>query len=311
MDKGKNIHISAVIPVYGNDLVLDELCIRLKKALSSITNKFEILLVNDASPDNAWHKITLLAQQDNRIKGINLSRNFGQHNTITAGLDYVSGDWVVVLDCDLQDQPEEITKFYKKAQEGYNVVVGRRVNRKDNIVTKLTSKLFYVVFNYLTEQQLDNRVANFGIYSRKVINAVKNYREKDRSFGLLVVLVGFSRVAIDIEHGCRFRGRSSYTFNKRVNLAIDHVLSHSNKPLKLSIKLGFCISFVSFLYTILLVIKYFSFAEPVSGWTSIMVSIYFLSGLLISVVGIVGLYVGKIYSEIKNRPLYIVDDTTF
>lgn len=311
MDKGKNIHISAVIPVYGNDLVLDELCIRLKKALSSITNKFEILLVNDASPDNAWQKITLLVQKDKRIKGINLSRNFGQHHAITAGLDYVSGDWVVVLDCDLQDKPEEIIKFYKKAQEGYDVVVGRRVNRKDNIFIKLTSKLFYAVFNYLTEQQLDNRVANFGIYSKKVINAVRNYREKDRSFGLLVILVGFSRVVIDIEHGFRVRGKSSYTFNKRVNLAIDHVLSHSNKPLKLSIKLGFFISFVSFLYTILLVIKYFSFAEPVSGWTSIMVSIYFLSGLLISVIGIVGLYVGKIYSEIKNRPLYIVDDTTF
>ena len=158
-----NIHISIVTPVYGCGTSLDALYLRLKKILLSITNDFEIIMVNDASPDNAWDTIKLLAKEDNRVKGINLSRNFGQHRAITAGLDYAQGDWVVVMDCDLQDQPEEILKLYNKAQEGYDVVFGRRHQRKDSSYKRLGSKLFYKILGYFTESKIDNSVANFSI----------------------------------------------------------------------------------------------------------------------------------------------------
>jgi dolichol-phosphate mannosyltransferase len=278
--------------------------------LERITKEFEIILVNDASPENDWEIIKQLAAKDSSVLGINLSRNFGQHCAITAGLDHCNGDWIVVMDGDLQDRPEEIPRLYAKAQEGYDVVVGRRIDRKDSFVVRLTSKLFYVVFNYLTDQKLDNSVANLGIYSKKVISNVRKLKESDRSFGLLVIWAGFSRFELDIDHSHRAAGESSYSFGSRFKMAIDHILSHSNKPLILAIQGGFSISFFALLYALWLIARYFINAHVVDGWTSLMVSLYFLSGLIVVVVGIVGLYVGKIYTEAKNRPLYIVKDTT-
>lgn len=306
-----NVHISVVIPVYGCSECLEMLYQRLSHSLSHLTRDFEIILVNDASPDDSWATIQVLAKSDNRIKGVNLSRNFGQHYAIAAGLNYAQGDWVVVMDCDLQDQPEEIIKLYNKAMEGYDQVVGVRENRQDKFFTKLSSKLFYVIFNYLSDNMLDNRVANFGIYTKKVINNVKKYKEKDRSFGLLVALTGFKRAELPIEHAQRPKGESSYNFNKRLALAIDHILSHSNKPLMLAVKTGFLCSLLSSFYTIWLVLKYIIWSQQVEGWTSVMVSLFFLSGLIVSVTGMVGIYIGKIYNEVKERPLYIIDETTF
>jgi dolichol-phosphate mannosyltransferase len=305
-----DVFISVITPVYGCYATLEELCIRIDKTLSNIATNYEIILVNDASPDNAWEVIQSLAQKDERIKGINLSRNFGQHRAIAAGLDFAQGNWIVVMDCDLQDQPEEILKFYKKAQEGYDIVVGKRINRKDSLFIKLTSKIFYVVFNYLTAQKLDNSVANFGIYSRRVIDSILLLKEQDRSFGLLSVWVGFSRASIDIKHAPRKIGQSGYNLKKRILLAVDHILSHSNKPLIIAVNLGFILSFCSFIYALWLIIRYFLWSVSILGWSSLMVSLFFLAGLNISIIGMVGLYVGKIYEGIKNRPLYIIKEKT-
>lgn len=306
-----NPHISIVTPVYGCCKSLNSLYERLNKTLSTITNDFEIIMVNDASPDNAWEVIEELAKKDSRVKGINLSRNFGQHKAITAGLDYVEGDWVVVMDCDLQDQPEEIIKLYNKAQEGYDIVVGKRFDRKDNFFKKMSSYLFYKIYNYLTDASVDKSIGNFGIYSKQVIDSVRLFREQIRSFGLFVLWSGFNRVEIDIDHAEREEGTTSYTFTKLINLAIDSIVAHSNKPLKLSVKLGFLLSFVSVIYSLWLVISYFVWSTPIEGWTSLIVSLYFLSGLIIGSVGMVGLYVGKIFDEVKQRPLYIVQELTF
>ena len=307
----KEAKISIVTPVYNAAMILPELHARLFRSLSQITDNFEIIMVNDASPQNDWEVIKSIANKDDRVKGINLSKNFGQHAAISAGLEYCTGEWIVVMDCDLQDQPEEIIKLYQKSQEGFHVVVGKRMRRKDFFLVKLFSKLFYNLFNYLTEQNLDNRVANFGIYSRKVIDNVKRYKEKDRSFGLLVALVGFSRVEIEVVHAKRAKGASSYNFRKKINLAMDHILSHSNKPLKLAVKIGFLFTTGSIIYGFWLIIAYFVYSNVATGWTSLMVSLFFLTGLIIAVVGMVGLYVGKIYDEVKERPLYIIDETTF
>ncbi len=304
--------ISIVSPVYGRVLDLNDLYNRVLCAVGPITEDFELILVNDGSPDNAWEKIKILAAKDDRVRGINLSRNFGQHFAITAGLNYIRGEWIVVMDCDLQDLPEEIPKMYYTAvRNNYDVVAGKRTIRHDSLLVKITSKLFYVFFNYLTEQNLNNDVANFGVYSRRVIQAVKNFKEKDRSFGLLVILAGFKRIEVSIEHGKRQVGESAYDFKKRFNMALDLVLSHSNKPLKLTVKLGFIISFASFLVGCVLIFRYFFVASTTSGWTSIIVSIYFVSGLQLMSLGMIGLYIAKIYQQVKDRPLFIVEQTTF
>jgi len=304
-------HISIIIPIYGCGNSLLELYNRLVKTLSTITNEFEIIMVNDASPDDAWKSIKELAEKDNRVKGISFSRNFGQHRAITAGLDYAKGDWVVVMDCDLQDQPEEILKLYNKAQEGYDVVFGRRYQRKDSLFKRISSKLFHKILGYFTESKMDSAIANFSIISSKVVDKIKKLREQNRLYPFFVNWVGFKRIDIDIEHAKRKEGESSYTLQKLIELAIDAIISQSNKPLKLAIKFGFTMSFLSLIYAVWLILRYFIFSISVEGWTSVMVSIYFIGGLLFANMGILGLYIGKIFDETKNRPLYIIEETTF
>jgi len=306
-----NIHISVVTPVYGCSTSLEKLYERLSKTLSSITEKFEIIMINDASPDNAWEKIKLLSKTDRRVKGINLSRNFGQHRSITAGLDYANGDWVVVMDCDLQDQPEEIIKLYSKAQEGYDVVFGKRTERQDKYFKKLASKIFYKIYDYLTGYDTDHSIANFSIISKNVVKNFRNMREQHKPYGYFINWLGFNRTDIDVEHAPRIEGESSYSFKKLVDLATDNIISQSNKPLKMSIKFGFTMSFFSAGYALYLIVRFLFADISVAGWTSVMVSIYFIAGLLFLNMGFLGLYVGKIFDETKGRPLYIIDGTTW
>lgn len=301
--------ISVVIPVYGCKTSLMELVFRLQETLKSITAEYEIILVNDASPDKPWLLIKELSSKNNNIIGINLSKNFGQHCAITAGIDYCSGDWVVVMDCDLQDKPEEITKLYNKAIEGADVVLGRRYYRKDKFLKRLSSKLFFKVYDYFTDMKTDHTVGNFGIYSKKVIDQFILMREQNRIFTLFIKWLGFEPVYIDVEHSERPEGKSSYSYSKLFNLAIDGIVNHSNKPLRLSIKFGFLIAFVAFLFGIYMVIRYFLYDVPM-GWTSIMVTMFFIGGLLFANLGLIGLYIGKIFSEVKGRPLYVVTETS-
>ncbi|MCF6200900.1 MAG: glycosyltransferase family 2 protein [Hydrogenimonas sp.] len=304
-------HISVVTPVYGCARALPELYERLVETLSQITKNFEIIMVNDQSPDEAWKIIIQLAAKDPRVKGINLSRNFGQHRAITAGLDFADGEWVVVMDCDLQDQPEEIIKLYNKAQEGYDVVFGRRAERKDSFLKKLSSKLFYTLFKFISGMEADGSTANFSIISHKVVNAFRNMREQNRGYAPFIFWLGFKRANIDIEHAQRPHGKSSYSLRKLIALAVDSIVAHSNKPLRLSIEFGFLMTFLSLAYALWLVIRYFAFGVPVAGWTSVMVSIYLIGGLLFANMGILGLYIGKVFNETKNRPIYVVSETTF
>lgn len=300
-------YISVVSPVYKCKTFLYELYFRLKESLEKITPDFEIILVNDDSPDGAWEVISELAQKDHRVKGVNLSRNFGQHYAITAGLEYCSGEMVVVMDCDLQDKPEEILKLYNKSKEGFEVVFGRRVNRQDSFIKKLYSWTFYKLFDYLTDNFSDNSVSNFGIYSRQVIQNYLKFTEKVRLFPLLIKWLGYKIGYVDIEHCKRPASKSSYSFMKLLSLAINVIITQTNKPLRISIKFGFLMSFLSMLYLIYLVIRKFSYDIPI-GWTSIICSIFLIGGLIFANLGLIGLYIGKMYDEIKNRPLYIVKE---
>lgn len=304
-------HLSVITPVYGCAEALPELCQRLHKVLAELSPAYEIIMVNDASPDDAWAVIQGLAHADERVKGINLSRNFGQHYAISAGLDFAQGDWVIVMDCDLQDLPEEIPGLYSTAQLGYDVVVGRRAIRQDGWLKKFLSKQFARVFSYFTGARLDNRIGNFGIYAQKVIRSIRPLREQNRSFGLFVLWVGFRRIEIDVKHAPRTYGKTSYNFRKMMALAMDSILAHSDKLLRLTVKLGLIISLLSLCFAVWIIARYFLWSAPLLGWTSLIVSVYFSTGLIVGAIGVLGLYVGKIFNEVKNRPLYVIDMTTF
>lgn len=288
--------------------IVDELCVRLILNLSKITDLFEIILVEDGSIDSSWRKIYLNAQKDDRIKGIKLSRNFGQHYAITAGLELCVGDWVVVMDCDLQDRPEEIINLYNNIN-GNDLVVARRNNRKHFFLKRFYSFVFYKIFSYLTETKQNGSIATFGIYNRKVINAVISMKEKTKAFSILSKWVGFKRNELDVIHDSRYEGKSSYSLIKSLNLAFDLIISFSNKPLKLSITLGLLIILVCIMLSLYYLKLYFLDEIKVPGYTSIILSIWFFSGLIISLIGVLGLYIGEIFLQVKERPLYIVDET--
>lgn len=302
--------ISVVIPVYKAEDCLHELYDRLVNSLETISKDFEIILVEDCGGDRSWDIIVELAQQDKRVKGIQFSRNFGQHYGITAGLDHCDGDWVVVMDCDLQDRPEEISRLYAKAQEGYDVVLARRGMRQDPTLKRLTSWLFYRLFNNLAELNYDAQVGNFRIISRKVVDSFRLMREQLRFFGGLIDWLGFTTTSINVKHAPRLTGKSTYTFYKLWKLATDTTIAYSDKPLRLSIKLGFFISFMAFLVGAYLFCRVLIYGSVVTGWSSLIVSLYFLGGIIISNIGIIGIYLGKTFDETKKRPLYIIRNST-
>ena len=301
-------HISVVLPVHNEEAILDELHRSLRAALGLITEDYEIVFVDDGSRDRSWQTIQSLVRTDRRVKALRFSRNFGQHYSITAGLDYCNGDWVVVMDSDLQDRPEEIGSLYAKAQEGYDVVVARRGQRRDALLKRLTSRLFYVIFSYLTDTHYDSQVGNFRIVSRRVVENFRDVREQLRFFGGIVDWMGFPHTGIPVQHGERFAGRGTYNFRRLWRLAQDIVIAHSDKPLRLVVRLGFLISLSSFVYGVYVVWHALVHRVGVAGWSSLIASVYFLAGIIISILGVIGVYLGRTFAEAKHRPLYIVRD---
>jgi dolichol-phosphate mannosyltransferase len=308
----KNEHlpeISVVTPAYRCRDSIAELHRRLTLTLQKLVQSYEIVFVDDGSPENDWEVIFEIARKDPHVKAIKLSRNYGQHYAITAGLDHVTGNWVVVMDCDLQDQPEEIDKLYYKGLEGYDIVLARRHDRTDSLYRRISSWAFGMLYNYLGDIRVDTSVANFSISSSRVINYVRQFRERSRSFPIFLNAVGFPQAYVDVEHAPRFAGKSSYNFAKLLDFAIQCIVSRSNKPLRLSIRFGFCLAFISVCYAIFIVFKYFVFGVPVAGWASLAVLISFLGGLGFANLGILGLYLGKVFDEVKDRPLYCIEQT--
>lgn len=299
--------ISVVIPVYGCRAALGELHRRLCESLEKITDSFEIILVDDFCPQNSWEEIQKICAKDSRVIGMHLSRNFGQIRAITAGLDKSQGDWVVVMDCDLQDKPEAIVDLYNKAQEGYDVVFARRNGRKDTAITKFLSKCFYKVYDYFTDGNFDSAICNFSISKRIVIDSYCRMREQNRAYTLFIKWLGFKQTAIDIDAQERYEGKSSYNFRKKTKMAFEVITSQSNKPLMFSVKAGFIIAMISLIYIIVLILRKLIVADVSIGWTSMIASIYLMGGILLCAVGVVGIYVGNIFNETKNRPLYIVE----
>jgi len=302
----KRPDFSIVSPVYGCEGCLEELCERIQRTIAGLGKTLEIILVCDGSPDHSWERIRELSLRDPRIIGIRLTRNYGQHYAISAGLEHARGEWIVVMDCDLQDLPEEIEALYTKASDGYDLVFAQRVDRQDSWGKRFLSKAFYRVLSYLTGARYDASTANFGIFSARAIAEVNAMPERSRFFPLMVRWAGYRVALLPTEHAARKSGESAYRFGKLVRLAVEIILSYSDKPLRLLAKLGLWFSAAAFLLVILSVYRYVYGAVAVAGYTSIIASVWLLGGLIISSVGMVGLYVGRVFNDIKGRPYYVV-----
>lgn len=303
-----SVEISVVIPVYQAESLVDELLKQLTATLNGITTRYEIILVEDRSPDNSWREIQKARTSYPNVKAVRLSRNFGQHHAISAGLSLTQGEWVVVMDCDLQDQPSEIPKLYEEARKGFDVVLARRAVRQDNWLKRLSSRIFYGALGYLTGVEQDATVANFGVYNKKVIAAINQMSESIRYFPTMVRWVGFKSTKLDVVHAARPEGKTSYNFKRLLNLSLDICLANSEKPIRLTIKLGLLVAFTGFIFAAYTAIRALMGEIPILGYASILVSVWVLSGLMICIMGVIGLYVGKSFEGIKNRPLYLIDE---
>lgn len=304
-------HISVVSPVYRAEGCVEELCRRLKQAIKPLTENFEIILVEDRSPDNSWAAIQAEAAKDTRVRGIRLARNFGQHRAITAGLDVAGGDWVVVMDCDLQDPPEEIPRLYGKALEGYEIVVAQFEERPESVFRKKISRIFWGGLSWLAGMSFDYRIGNFRIMSRRVVENFRRYREQLRLLGGIISLMGFTTASLPVRRDERFAGKTSYTLGRLLSIAVEIAMAYSDKPLRMSVMAGLAISGLAVIVGCVILLLGIGGVVEVPGWASVMVSLYLLGGLIIANLGVVGYYTGRTFDETKRRPLYIVERTTY
>jgi dolichol-phosphate mannosyltransferase len=303
-------HISVVSPVYRAEGCVAELCRRLKLAVAPITEDFEIILIEDRGPDNSWAAIREEASKDVRVRGIRLAKNFGQHRAITAGLDIAKGDWVVVIDCDLQDPPEGIPLLYAKAHEGYEIVVALFEERVESTLRQKLSQSFWTGLSWLAGIPFDHRIGNFRIMSQRVVENFCGYREQLRLLGGITALMGFTTTTLPLKREERYAGETSYTYRKLLAIAVDIAMAYSDKPLKLSVTAGLLISGLAIIVGGVILLLGLTGMINVPGWASVMVSLYLIGGLIIANLGVIGYYIGKTFDETKRRPLYVIENTT-
>lgn len=309
MTNFKKQKLSVVVPVYFQEKGLHQLHKRLTQALVALTDMdYEIILVNDGSTDKSFEIMKSIHDADPRVKIINFSRNFNQQMAITAGIDNCSGDAVVIIDDDLQDPPEVIPQMVAKWREGYKVVYGQRTSRQgESFFKKITAKIFYRLIMRLSDLPLPLDAGDFRLMDRVVIEALKNMREESRYIRGMVTWVGYSQYALGYERESRFAGTTNYTFKSLIRFALNGMTSFSEKPLLISGYIGFVTTIISLFYLLFILIIRFSHPEyTIQGWTSTIATIIFFGGIQLISLGIIGQYIGKIYREIKKRPLYII-----
>ncbi len=303
--------LSIVVPVYNEQEVIDETFKRLSAVFKGYFMDVEYIFINDGSRDNTYFKLKDIASKNPGVRIINFARNFGHQIAITAGMDYAKGDAIVIIDADLQDPPEVILQMVDKWKEGYEVVYGKRLHRDgETFFKKLTAKTFYRFLDSMTDIKLPVDVGDFRLIDRKVCDAMKSLPERSRYVRGLVSWVGFKQTSVDYHREKRFAGETKYPLKKMIKLAGDGIFSFSYKPLKLATFIGMLVSAFSFVYLIVVLIQKFIKNDVVSGWASSMAVSLFLNGVMLIVIGIMGEYVGRIYEEVKARPLYIVGELT-
>lgn len=298
--------ISVVSPEYNGARMISEFVDRVAKTLLTITDKYEIILVNDSSPDDTWNVIQQECKKNPHVKGIDLSRNFGQHYAISAGLALANGDWVVVMDCDLQDVPEDIPKLYQKAIEGYDLVMVKRTEKYVGWWKRMSSVWFHKFFNMLSGANTEPTEANFSIICKKVVDEYNKIPMQARSYGIILSILGFKKGYIDLPQEARGEGKSGYTLRKLFLFASTVIIATTNRPLRLSVSLGFIMSFLSFALAVYNVIAKLLGIIHVAGYTTTVFSIWFVGGMLLSMIGVLGLYIGKIFDQVKGLPIYVI-----
>lgn len=302
----KKYKLSIVIPVYNDQEVLYELMNRLTPIAESLSDSYEIILIDDGSKDNSWLKIIELKKQNDNIIGVKLARNFGQQNAIAAGLDYVNGDVVVIMDSDLQDKPEDIYKLLDAIENtDSSMVIAKWKTRKDSYFKKSVSKLFYSVSQRITGIKHQPNLGVFRAIKREVIDELKKYKEKTSTTLSLLYWVGVDYVTVELDRDERFAGSSGYNLTKMLKLTFDRIFSFSMFPIRVATYSGLFISFISFLVGFFLIIRWIT-GNVAPGWTSNIVLMLFLFGLNFAFLGIIGEYLGRIFLEAKQRPKYIV-----
>lgn len=300
---------TVVTPCYRTADCIPELYRRLVAVFAELGATFELIFVDDGSPQNDWQQIVRLAHTDHRIRGLQLSRNYGQHFAIQAGLQHSAGDWVIVMDCDLQDPPEAIPELYRAALQGYDLVQARRGLRQDTWLRRTASRCYCRIFNFLSERSMDSAIANFCLMKREVAAAVSGFCERNQNLPMFLELVGFHKQVVDVPHSGRFSGRSAYSLARLYRLGLGVMVAHSNRPLRLSIQFGLLLSAGAVLFGLFTLGRYFWLSSVPEGWTTLALLLCFLGGLGFANLGIIGLYLGMVFDEVKRRPLYVVRQT--
>lgn len=303
------IKYSIIIPVFNEEQVIEHTYERLKIVMDSTGETYELLFINDGSRDSTVDILKRLGETDNHIKVIDFSRNFGHQIAITAGMDFAKGDAVIIIDADLQDPPELILEMIEKWKSGYDVVYAKRTARKgETFFKKQTAALFYRTLRAMTDIEIPIDTGDFRLIDRKVCEQMQNVHEKNRFVRGLVSWVGFKQTAVEYERDERYAGETKYPLKRMLKLSIDGITSFSYKPLKMANYLGVALSSIGFIYMLVVLYQKLFTKTTITGWSSIIVIQLFFSGIILMMLGVVGEYIGRIYDEAKNRPLYIVRD---
>jgi polyisoprenyl-phosphate glycosyltransferase len=306
----KKIVISVVVPVYNEEEVVGESYRRLKGVMESLHESYELIFVNDGSRDATCDLLRSICATDSRARLIDFSRNFGHQTAITAGMNFASGEAVVVIDADLQDPPEVIPAMIAKWREGYDVVYGRRAVRQgETLFKRFTSAAFYRVLQKLTDVDIPVDTGDFRLIDRKVCNALKTVKERNRYIRGIISWLGFRQTAVEFVREQRFAGETKYPLKKMIRFAFDAITSFSYKPLKLASYFGGLVSLAGFVYMAVVLYQKFFTNKTVAGWTSMMAVSLIFNGVVLIMLGIIGEYIGRIYDEAKGRPLYVVRET--
>lgn len=302
-------HIAVVVPVYNSAAVLDELINRLKAVLSDISQSYKIILVDDRGTEPVWPIIKNAASGDERVSGIRLSKNFGQHSAITAGMDFTDADWVIVMDGDLQDRPEDIKLLYETAvQSNAYIVIAERETSGLSWRRNLGSQMFNSILKRISGLELSHKYGNFRIISRTVCEAYRQYREQMRLFPAIIDLMGFEPVYLTLPRSTRPVGKSSYTFSRLFKLAFQAVIAYSTRPLIFLAGLGILVTLIATLFAAFVLVRAALYGSPITGWPSLMVTVTFFGGLQLFTTSFVGIYVGEVFKESKSRPIYLAEE---
>lgn len=303
--------ISIVSPVYGCRDCLHILVKTIEQSFNGSELDWELILVDDRAPDEPWPVIQEIAKQNPKVRGIRLSKNHGQHLAIWAGLEATKGDWVSVIDCDLQDDPKAILELYKQIQKDkVDAIFVSRGEWKDTWFRRFASRMFYKTMEVLTGVHLNGDIGNFGLYSRRLVDLLLAFQEKEVYFPIMVILTGLPRSEYTINRSERLEGDTSYSLMRLIKLAVTIIIRFSDRPLKLSVLLGLLFSGLSAFISIFIFIAWAIGAFSVPGWASLILSTWFLAGLILAVLGVHGFYMGRIFTEVQNRPRFIIEQTT-